>query len=407
MEPNLMMEIDVIDMDGEVTNFDIPYCEEQQLPGIITEEMEALGRDMKYHNLIRVDDKTWKIETSKIKMLIEKYNSEEKNHTDGGLLWTICKENAIEDAEYLISVGTRVENSSLGYYPLLHAVENNSIELVKILLDAGADPNLSTNDDERYYGKPLFYAVNNNQIEIVKLLLDAGAKIYNIRDYASNCLQNAISENKIEIFRMLIKHEEKHDSTYKFYVLRNAIMDNQHEIVTEYLDYLSTLCKAEYDIFMGIASQNEYHEIMTAMDRNFDSRGRRIDYIERKIDYDKLARDVCKNIRNIIVKSDWAITYDNILFKIAPSCKYDYTNSIECDLGCDFHKHNGKGYMFIKDNKIDFHLHELTWDYIDKLENLKGSEKRELMRIVHPFRYKCYSMSERTMLVTSLLGRFF
>ena len=59
-----------------------------------------------------------------------------------------------------------------GNTPLIYAVVNKQKEHVDLLLDRGADPNLSNNGG----GTPLAYAIDSNQPEIEQMLIDAGAR---------------------------------------------------------------------------------------------------------------------------------------------------------------------------------------------------------------------------------------
>ena len=58
-----------------------------------------------------------------------------------------------------------------GGTPLLVALFNNFVDIAQFLLDAGADPNISS--DEGNY--PLHWSVDNNNLEITKFLLAKGA----------------------------------------------------------------------------------------------------------------------------------------------------------------------------------------------------------------------------------------
>lgn len=64
---------------------------------------------------------------------------------------------------------------------LIEIVKNNNIEMTKLLLEAGADPNYKIFDKKTYKNykeeRAIHYAVNNQNFEIVKLLLEFGAII--------------------------------------------------------------------------------------------------------------------------------------------------------------------------------------------------------------------------------------
>ncbi|MCY4660922.1 MAG: peptidoglycan-binding protein [Acidobacteria bacterium] len=59
--------------------------------------------------------------------------------------------------------------------PLSLAVKAQAVELVRVLLEAGADPNTITQNAFRLYETPLSLAVKAQFIEIVRILVDAGA----------------------------------------------------------------------------------------------------------------------------------------------------------------------------------------------------------------------------------------
>ncbi|KYQ89680.1 ankyrin repeat-containing protein [Tieghemostelium lacteum] len=61
-----------------------------------------------------------------------------------------------------------------GWSPLLSATSSGHINMVKVLLEFGANPN-DTNDTKK---SPLHYASSKNRVDIVDLLLDYGAKSF-------------------------------------------------------------------------------------------------------------------------------------------------------------------------------------------------------------------------------------
>jgi ankyrin repeat protein len=85
---------------------------------------------------------------------------------------------------------------------LLHmAIKKNNIEIVKLLLEKGADPNIKNRAEQT----PLEIAIFNYNIEIVKLLLEKGADP-NIKNRAKQTsLEIAILINNIEIVKLLLE----------------------------------------------------------------------------------------------------------------------------------------------------------------------------------------------------------
>ncbi|WP_339045357.1 ankyrin repeat domain-containing protein [Candidatus Mesenet endosymbiont of Agriotes lineatus] len=96
------------------------------------------------------------------------------------------------------------EDENLKYTPLLHlAVINNAQEIVKALLENGANVNISYAD-----GHTLLYsAVLNDALEIVKILLE-----YNIDTHGQNykgetALMLAIKQNNYDMIKLLLSHD--------------------------------------------------------------------------------------------------------------------------------------------------------------------------------------------------------
>lgn len=73
--------------------------------------------------------------------------------------------------------------------PLLLAVANSHLEVVKVLLDRGAHPNLSNNDG----WTPLLSAADKGHLEVVKVLLDHGADVNATDDRGWASLHEAVN----------------------------------------------------------------------------------------------------------------------------------------------------------------------------------------------------------------------
>ena len=92
----------------------------------------------------------------------------------------------------LFSLTIFYKQNRSGYTALIFAVEYNNIEMVKLLLNAGA--NIDKQDDQGYTA--LIRAAYNNYREIVKLLLDYYADEFILNDNNKSFYDYLSDENK-------------------------------------------------------------------------------------------------------------------------------------------------------------------------------------------------------------------
>ncbi len=114
---------------------------------------------------------------------------------------TICKILIAEDAN------VNAENE-YGYTPVYNAVKSNNIDLVKLLVDNGAEYDLR---DRSYVTSAFLYAILSGKTEIVKYFLSIGAQ----SDLVS--ISYAMDKNQKEIFEMLIQQEIDIDVQRNFF----------------------------------------------------------------------------------------------------------------------------------------------------------------------------------------------
>ena len=92
--------------------------------------------------------------------------------------------------------------------PLSLAVKAQAVEMVRVLLEAGADPNTITQNAFRLYETPLSLAVKAQFIEIVRILVDAGAdpnkSLQRSFRLSLSPLDIAIEEGYTEIVNVLV-----------------------------------------------------------------------------------------------------------------------------------------------------------------------------------------------------------
>jgi ankyrin repeat protein len=80
--------------------------------------------------------------------------------------------NAVDVAKFLITAGAKLDTEL--YKPLIHAALFNRMEIIQLLLDAGADPDISisTPEEDLRYETALMHAVDRpEKIPVVELLL--------------------------------------------------------------------------------------------------------------------------------------------------------------------------------------------------------------------------------------------
>lgn len=115
-----------------------------------------------------------------------------------------------QDVKKLRKLASSVNDLNLkdesGNTPLHKAIEN--IEMVKVLIEAGADPNTKDDVGEN---SPLHFAPN---VEVAKVLVEAGADIEARSHYASGYfvpLHYAASSGNLEVVEYLIRSGAKRD----------------------------------------------------------------------------------------------------------------------------------------------------------------------------------------------------
>jgi len=134
---------------------------------------------------IRPDDLNWAITASdkidkidknqkEIKKLLTDKKKEillgKENFND--ILKHACKVGDYNLAKSAINNGANIEHKQ-GIYLLYDAIDSNSIEIIKMLLDLGVKT-----DSQNIYPTPIGKAIkDNNNVEVVKLLVEYGARI--------------------------------------------------------------------------------------------------------------------------------------------------------------------------------------------------------------------------------------
>jgi ankyrin repeat protein len=108
----------------------------------------------------------------------------------------------LEMVRTILSCGVKPDSTDKPVSPLVRASRGGHLEIVRLLLTAGADPNrIST------YGNSsaLTDAIEKNHVEVVHELVAAGANVNTPVEDACNAIQYAISAENLDLIRFLLK----------------------------------------------------------------------------------------------------------------------------------------------------------------------------------------------------------
>lgn len=107
-----------------------------------------------------------------------------------------------EALKYLIKAGAEVNSpskNSLGVTPLQSAVAGGHLEIIRLLLEAGASPNVR----ERGGSTPLHTAAYNGDVEIVRSLIFGGADLEAVNGDHEKPLDIALKSGHDEVVKLL------------------------------------------------------------------------------------------------------------------------------------------------------------------------------------------------------------
>ena len=98
--------------------------------------------------------------------------------------------------EDLVKNGVDINNTQFDYTPLNEAIELGDEQMVRFLLNLGADINKTDRDGF----SPLQCALINEQFELVKCLIEMGAlDVYKYANVNHSCKAELISNNEIQV----------------------------------------------------------------------------------------------------------------------------------------------------------------------------------------------------------------
>ncbi|KAM3184186.1 hypothetical protein ACTXT7_008865 [Hymenolepis weldensis] len=118
----------------------------------------------------------------------EHFEHDSDNNT---LLHYACLAENLNAVKVLLEAGFYVNANNVdGHTPICDAAANGSVEIIKALINGGANVN-----PPAYWGSPLMYAVKNGHYDAMTVLIEAGADI-NACDRLGFCLIHVSVRNK-------------------------------------------------------------------------------------------------------------------------------------------------------------------------------------------------------------------
>jgi len=213
-------------------------------------------------------------------------------------------------AEYLINNirGIDLNIESRKGTPLILAIKNKNTKLAKLLINKGADTNITNRHDLN----ALFYAVENNNNEIIDLLFEKNPNIdVNTYDDYGNSLFDAFDKNNFKVFEKLIDNgiyldvKNKKDKTI-FEKINYKI--NNSKTITNELKYLKKL------IQNGLKYSKEYLDLLNnnlkRLDRTIDDERNYFNYPQNN--YNELIENR-NELNNLIenYKDNYIIYYND------------------------------------------------------------------------------------------------
>lgn len=121
----------------------------------------------------------------------------ERDHYGSTALMYACLSNSRICVELLLDLGASVHTKNRSKWDaLICAIKTKNVELVKILIDRGAEINSISN--------PLIHAIMDEHVDLIKLLLSEGANIDAYDETGWTPLMYAVSRQYAQIVELLI-----------------------------------------------------------------------------------------------------------------------------------------------------------------------------------------------------------
>ena len=144
---------------------------------------------------------------------------------------------APEFLKLLITEGADVDAmNSVGFVPLTYALQGESLDNYRLLMDAGANPDPLDNGKGVF--SPLAMAADHGLIEVVTELIDLGVNVNKVNDIGNDALKYAAGKGRVECMELLINAGANPASIDDegFSAIHNAVDNQQYDAVVKLLD---------------------------------------------------------------------------------------------------------------------------------------------------------------------------
>lgn len=119
------------------------------------------------------------------------------------ILFNAIREKDIDKVKYLIKNGANVnDKDNSGYTTLINASISNSTEIVKLLIESGADINAQTDNEKE---TALMSASVNNALDVARFLINSGAYVNDIKNNGGTALMLAAYRGHLDMVKLLIQ----------------------------------------------------------------------------------------------------------------------------------------------------------------------------------------------------------
>jgi len=156
-----------------------------------------------------------------------------------------CRDGNTQVAKLFLKKGANVNDvdanavDTFGEPLLSLALHDNNLEMIRLLLELGANPNIA----DGYGYMPLCVACANNKLSMVRLLLEYGANpnIVSKNGTPLDCAYNGIYDPELEIVRLLLEYGANIDQTLLETVQKNIQEQEKNSIDVQILDLLNLM----------------------------------------------------------------------------------------------------------------------------------------------------------------------